>query len=58
MDASLIVIGSLLFFYFFGYRFYGKLIEKKLVSPDERPTPAFSMEDGVDFVPAKKPILF
>lgn len=58
MNASLIVVGSVLFFYFFGYRFYGALIEKKLVGPDDSPTPACSMEDGVDFVPAKKPILF
>jgi len=58
MNASLIVAGAVLFFYFFGYRFYGRLIEKRLVGPGERPTPAFSMEDGVDFVPARKSVLF
>ena len=58
MNASLIIIGSAAFFYFFGYRFYGALIEKKLISPDDRQTPAHMMEDGVDFVPAKKPVLF
>lgn len=52
------MLGAVLFFYFFGYRFYGKLIEEKLIKPSNDPTPATTMRDGVDFVPAKKPILF
>ncbi len=58
MNSSLIMLGAVLFFYFFGYRFYGKLIEDKLIKPSDGPTPATTMKDGVDFVPAKKPILF
>lgn len=35
-----------------GYFTYGKLVEKTF-SPDDRETPAFSHNDGVDFVPLK-----
>ena len=35
-----------------GYSAYGKLAEK-VFSPDDRPTPAVSKSDGVDFVPMK-----
>lgn len=42
-----------------GYRFYGGLIERRIVDPRrENATPAVSMKDGVDFVPAKKAVLF
>ena len=33
-----------------GYFTYGKLVEK-IFGPDDRPTPAVSMADGVDYVP-------
>ena len=33
-----------------GYFTYGKLVEK-IFGPDDRPTPAISMADGVDYVP-------
>lgn len=35
-----------------GYLAYGRVVEK-VFSPDERPTPAVSKSDGVDFVPMK-----
>ena len=35
-----------------GYLLYGGLVEK-VFGPDDRPTPAYEMEDGVDFVPLK-----
>lgn len=34
---------------FVGYHTYGRLVER-IVGPDERPTPAVSMADGVDYV--------
>ena len=34
----------------FGYLFYSKYVEKEF-SPDERKTPAYLINDGVDFVP-------
>ena len=33
-----------------GYLVYGKMVER-LFGPDNRPTPAVSMADGVDYVP-------
>ena len=35
-----------------GYLIYGRLVEK-VFSPDERQTPAYRLEDGVDYVPMK-----
>lgn len=35
-----------------GYFTYGKLTEK-LFGPDDRKTPAYTENDGVDFVPLK-----
>ena len=35
-----------------GYLVYGRLVEK-IFSPDERQTPAYRLEDGVDYVPMK-----
>ena len=58
MSSFLIITTAVLFFYFFGYRFYAGLIEGGLIKPDSAKTPAHSMYDGVDFVPAKKTILF
>ena len=58
MHSAPILIGAVILFYFFGYKFYGKIIEEKLVNPDNSPTAATTMQDGVDYFPAKKPILF
>ncbi len=35
-----------------GFMFYGKLVEK-IFSPDDRTTPAYTKQDGVDFIPMK-----
>lgn len=41
------------------YKFYGSLIEKRIVNPDDSiPTPAHTLYDGVDYHPAKTPLLF
>jgi carbon starvation protein len=41
------------------YRFYGRLIERKLISPDAtRKTPAHRLNDGIDYYPAKPLVLF
>lgn len=32
-----------------GYLFYGRVVER-IIAPDDRPTPAISMADGVDYV--------
>jgi carbon starvation protein len=42
-----------------GYRFYGTLLERRVVQPnDEMPTPAVAQRDDVDFSPAATPVLF
>jgi carbon starvation protein len=41
-----------------GYKFYGKWLEKLWGIDDKLPTPAHSMEDGVDYVPTKKQVVF
>lgn len=41
-----------------GYIFYGRWLCKQWgVGENDRPTPAHTLEDGVDYVPAKAPIL-
>ena len=41
-----------------GYVFYGRYLCKKWgVGENDQPTPAHSMEDGIDYVPAKAPVL-
>jgi len=44
-------------FLILGYRFYGKLVSKNIGIDPEKETPAHSMKDGVDYVPAKAPVL-
>lgn len=58
MNSSYIILGAFFFLYFFGYRYYASVIEKKLVNPDDKKTPAYTLQDGVDYVPAKRAILF
>ena len=40
-----------------GYLFYGKWLAKTWGVDENKPTPAHEMEDGVDYVPAKTPVL-
>ncbi len=40
-----------------GYWFYGRFIFGKFKLDDSRVTPAHEFKDGVDYVPAKKPVL-
>lgn len=41
-----------------GYIFYGRWLCKQWgVGEDDKPTPAHTMEDGMDYVPAKAPVL-
>lgn len=43
--------------YLFAYRFYGNYLSKKFNVNDNNPTPSHTMTDGVDYVPAKAPVL-
>jgi carbon starvation protein len=45
--------------YIIGYRFYARLIEMKIVRPrDDRATPAEVLDDGTDYVPTDRRVLF
>ena len=51
---SLILGGLALVALYLGYRFYGALIEKRLIGPkDSFPTPAITENDGLDYSPAR-----
>jgi len=56
MSSSLLIIIALLLFTA-GYLFYGRFVAKKLGLDRNAPTPAHTRKDGVDYVPAKWPIL-
>lgn len=56
---SLIPGGLVLAALYLGYRFYGAFIERRLIGPkDNFPTPATTENDGVDYSPARTPVLF
>lgn len=56
---SLLFGGLALFALYLGYRFYGGFIARKLIGPNDKyPTPAITENDGVDYSPAKTPMLF
>ncbi|MFC7788799.1 carbon starvation CstA family protein [Microbacterium sp. MAHUQ-60] len=45
--------------YLIGYRFYAKVIEKYILRPDDRrATPAEVLEDGKDYVPTDRRVLY
>lgn len=56
---ALIVAAVLIAWLVLGYRIYGSFIEKKVIGADDsRPTPARELNDGIDYSPAKKNLLF
>ncbi|MGD9345257.1 MAG: carbon starvation protein A [Candidatus Aminicenantes bacterium] len=56
---TLIFAIILILWLYFGYRIYGSFIEKRVVQADkERITPARELNDGIDYTPAKKTVLF
>ena len=57
MSAVLILLGGIVCLAL-GYFIYGAWLEKQWGVDNSRPTPAHTQRDGVDFVPAKAPVLF
>ncbi len=55
----LFIVVAVYFGYKLMYRFYGKYLAEKIfkLNPDAK-TPAVEFEDGIDFVPTKKEIIF
>ncbi len=56
MGILLLVITVILFIA--AYKFYGDYLSKKLEVDDDNLTPSHKLRDGVDYVPAKRPVLF
>ena len=44
--------------YLIAYRFYARFIESRVLRPDERLTPARLRDDGLDYVPTQRFVLF
>jgi carbon starvation protein len=44
--------------FFFAYLLYGPFLRRRFGLDDSRPTPAVALEDGVDYCPARTPVLF
>jgi len=47
-----------LFIFGFGIGFYSRYISRQIGSDDKNPTPAISLNDGVDYVPTKTHVFF
>ena len=56
MNAAVILVISIIVLVA-GYVFYGGWLAKEWGIDPSRPTPAHEMEDGMDYVPAKAPVL-
>jgi carbon starvation protein len=57
MNGAVLVAGGMVYFVA-AYFLYGKFIAKYFGVDPSRPTPANELKDGVDYVPAKSPVLF
>lgn len=56
---TLIISCVLLLWLVLGYKIYGSFIEKRVIKIDNsQPTPAQEFNDGIDYSPAKKSLLF
>ena len=51
-----VVLGSIVFF-LLAYRFYGRFLAGRFQADDLSSTPACLIDDGIDYVPAKAPLL-
>jgi carbon starvation protein len=56
--SSLILGAILLFWLVGGYFIYGRFIQRRLVQPKDTLTPAHEQNDGVDYSPARRSLLF
>jgi len=56
MTAIILILAAIVI-YIFSYNTYGKFISRKIEVDDLHSTPSHTQYDGVDYVPAKSPIL-
>jgi carbon starvation protein len=57
MNIALVMLGSSVLL-ILGYRFYSKYIARVVGVDEHRPTPATTVNDGVDYVPTRPLVLF
>ncbi len=55
---SLLLMGVAVVWLILAYRFYGRHLQRTLVKPTDEATPAEAKQDGVDYYPAKRIVLF
>jgi carbon starvation protein len=56
---AIVVLVTVFALFFLGYRYYSSYLATEVYALDDaRPTPAHQLEDGVDFVPTNKHVLF
>lgn len=56
MTSALVL--SVILLFFLAYRFYGRWLEKRWRINPDKPTPAHTERDDIDYVPTKRPVLF
>ena len=56
MSLFLLILSALLLV--IAYRFYGRFLERRCGIDTERVTPAYEVDDGVDYVPTRASVLF
>ena len=56
MNGIILILFAIAFFAI-AYRLYGKFISSKLKISADKETPSHTLYDGVDYVPAKSPVL-
>lgn len=58
--SSLLVLSGVLIFFYLGYRYYAKYLDQRVFESanDQSPPPSINLEDGIDYVPTDKKVLF
>jgi len=57
MNSAILLIGAIIIF-LLGYQFYARYLTRLFGVRPEKPTPAHLMQDGVDYIPTKMPVVF
>jgi carbon starvation protein len=55
---GILLLAVAIFLFLTAYKSYGNFLSKRLEVNNNNSTPSHQLEDGVDYVPAKKPVLF
>jgi carbon starvation protein len=55
--SGIILMASSIIIFIIAYKFYGSYVSRILSVNNENATPAHTLQDGIDYVPAKTPVL-